>query len=46
MTELEFAVSVIGAYIIQYGNVMRLPKCIVDYVAAKTAVLFIWSLVK
>jgi hypothetical protein len=44
MTELEFAVATIGAYVIQYGNAMGLPKSIIDYVAARTAVLFIWSM--
>jgi hypothetical protein len=44
MNQLEIAVAIIGAYVIQYGNAMGLPRSIVGYIAARTAVLFIWSM--
>jgi hypothetical protein len=45
MTRLKMAAAIFGAYIIQYANAMGLPRFIGDYVAARAAIFFIWSLI-
>jgi hypothetical protein len=44
MTPLELAVATIGANLIQLANAMGIPKDIGNYVAARAAVFFIWSM--
>jgi hypothetical protein len=40
---IEAMAAMVGAFVLDYANQMGLPRSIGEYVAAKCALLFIWS---